>query len=68
MAESALGRELGGDEVVLVGRMVEAGKDAADILEVLDKPAAPMPKGEEDGGRTYRFEARGDKVVRIPDE
>jgi hypothetical protein len=62
MAESALERGLNGDEIVLVGRMVDAGSDAADILEMLDKEA---PQPETADGRTFRYEARGDRVVQI---
>lgn len=62
MAESALDRGLTGDEVALIGRMIDAGSDAADILAMLDKPVK-MP--DEGAGKTYRYEARGDKVVEI---
>ena len=64
MAETALGRELNGDEVVLVGRMVDAGNDAADILAELDRPIELPP---DDAGKTYRYEASGSEVVPIPD-
>ena len=62
MAETALGRGLNGDEITLVGRMVDAGKDAAEILAMLDVEVV-IP--DEDDGKTYRFEARGDRVVPI---
>lgn len=67
MAEDALERGLSGDEVVLVGRMVDAGKDGEEILEMLRAAAKPREDGgtDEDEGKTYRFEARGDRVVRI---
>lgn len=62
MAETALGRGLNGDEVALVGRMVDAGKDAPEILAMLD---VEVEIPDEDDGKTYRFEARGDRVVPI---
>jgi hypothetical protein len=64
MAETALARELSGDEIVLVGRMVDADESAEDILAMLDKPT-PIPP--DDAGKTYRYEALGNRVVEIPD-
>lgn len=64
MAEEALGRGLTGDEVALVGRMVDADQDEAEILAMLD---LPIDKPAEDAGKTYRYEAQGNEVVEIPD-
>lgn len=59
LGEAELERELTGDEIALVGRMVDAGSEPGEIMEMLKEH---VERGE---GKTYRYEARGDRVVEI---
>lgn len=66
-AESKLERMLSGEEIVMVGRMVEAGETEDKIVEVLvagEKVVAPS----DDELKTYRYEATGSGVVEIPED
>ena len=62
-AEEQLGRGLDDDEVFLVGKMVQAEKSDEEILAMLTKPTPPPPEE----GKTYLYEAAGDRVRPIPE-
>lgn len=61
-AETFLDRGLTGDEVALVSRMHQAGRERADILKMLDQEVE-QPK-DPDGG-VHRFEVAGNAVRRV---
>jgi len=62
-AETAIGRPLSTDEMMMVAQMVEAGKSNAAILAVFDGYERP-PDVDEDGIPINRYEPVGEEGVR----
>ena len=61
-AESQLGRPLLEDEIVMLVRFVEAGKDASELVQLLDTFDRPIIDDTE--VKTYRYEPAGTEGVR----
>ena len=57
-AESVLGRKLIPDEIALVGQLVHAGKDAADVLTMLNE-FVREPDLPDDDVAVHRYESVG---------
>lgn len=61
-AEAFIGRPLLADEIAMVGQLVEAGKDAAEIVAVFDR--FERVDVSDDEVPTYRYEPANEAEVR----
>ena len=64
-AESQIQRPLLEDEILMVARLVEAGKDAADLVILVQTFDDRPPDLDEDSVPVNRYEFAGDQARRI---